>query len=177
MITSRAVQDLKTAFLPSATSKPSASVVVGLHEGPLSCTAEKTVEDLSCRTHSCFFTVLSDDGAHQVPPQPPQFVSLALHHPDAQPPPQLLDHLQQAGAGAGVVGAGVGCGAVVGGAGGAGVVGSVGGAGVGEAGAVTMKSKHEMNCSGFLVQALKFGLFHSSFSSFRKVSVSRPTLL
>merc|ERR1719221_1888960 len=172
-MTSHAVQDLKTAFVPSATSKPSAKLVVGPHEGPLSCTAEKTVEDSSCRTHSCFFTVLSDDGAHQVPPQPPQFDSLALHHPDAQPPPQLLDHLQQAGAGAGVVGAGAGVGAGVVGAGvGCSVVGAGvgGGAGVGEAGAVTMKSKHEMNCSGFLVQALKFGLFHSSFSSFRKVS-------
>lgn len=132
----------------------------------------------------------SADGSHQVPPQPPQFASLLLQYPDAQPPVQLLDHLQQLGAGDGVVGtgAGVGCGVgagvscavVVGGAGGAGVGGGVGGAGVGgrvEAGASTLKSKHEMKVSGFLVHAFKFGLFHNSFSSFRKVSVCRPTLL
>merc|ERR1719297_47982 len=48
-------------------------------------------------------------GTHQLPPQPLQFPALLLHHPDAQLPPQELDHLQQLGAGAGVVvGAGAG---------------------------------------------------------------------
>jgi len=79
---------------------------------------------------------LSDEPPHQVPPQPEHEDWLALHHPDAQPPPQELDHLQQLGSGAGVgggVGAEVGCGAGVVGAGlGPGVVGLVtGGVGAG----------------------------------------------
>merc|ERR1719499_962511 len=93
-------------------------------------------------------TVLSSDGAHQVPPQPPQFAWLLLHHPEAQLPPHELDHLQQLGAGGGGVGAAVGAcvGACVGGVGGGACVGA--GAGVGCAGPVTFASKQEMNVSG-----------------------------
>jgi len=81
----------------------------------------------------------SAEGAHQVPPQPPQLLWELLQYPDAQLPPQLLDHLQQLGAGAGVVvGAGVGCGVGIGvGSGvvvGAGVGSGVVGAGVGTGG-------------------------------------------
>merc|ERR1719422_1955004 len=75
----------------------------------------------------------------------------ALHHPLAQLPLQLLDHLQQLGAGAGVGGAvvGVGGGAGVGGGGGGtGVGAAVVGAGVGPPGN-TATSVQPKNCSTF----------------------------
>jgi len=91
------------------------------------------------------FASLNSDGVHQVPPQPLQEDWDWLHHPLAQLPPQLLDHLQQAGEGAGV---GVG-GAVVGsGDGGVGGVGGVGVGGVGGAVPLTTKSMQARNVSG-----------------------------
>jgi len=100
----------------------------------------------------------SADGAHQVPLQPLQFDSLALHHPDAQLPPQLLLHLQQLGAGAGVGG----------GDGGAGV-----GSGVGAP--ATLKSKQEIKVSGGLLPR-HVGAWEV-YAERPKVSVSLPTLL
>jgi len=104
-------------------------------------------------------TSASAEGLHQVPPQPLQFPTLELQYPVAQVPPQLLDHLQQLGAGAGVGcgvgGAGVGCG--VGGVGGTGVGGGAGvgsgvgagvGCGVGPPGR-TLTSEQPTNCSTF----------------------------
>merc|ERR1719188_2251114 len=124
----------------------------------------KTGQDFSCRSHSCFVTVLSD-GAHQVPPQPAQFPWLLLHHPEAQPPPHELDHLQQlwaAGGGAGAwVGAGVGA-----------------GAGVGCAGPVTWASKQEMNVSGPAPHVLlRLEPLAAAYSSSEKLSVFFPLLL
>jgi len=115
---------------------------------------------------------MSDDGAHQVPPQPPQSAWLLLHHPEAQLPPHELDHLQQLGAAGGGVGAWVG--AVVGA-----WVGGVGaGAGVGCAGPVTLASKQEMKVSGAAPQTvLKLEPLAAAYSSFEKLSVFFPTLL
>merc|ERR1719162_2432273 len=96
-------------------------------------------------------TSASAEGLHQVPPQPLQFPTLVLQYPEAQDPPQVFDHLQQLGAGAGVGcgvgGAGVGCG--VGGVGGTGVGSGVGagvGCGVGPPGR-TLTSEQPTNCS------------------------------
>merc|ERR1719195_1202859 len=60
------------------------------------------IKSLHSRCNQWGFTTLSSVGAHQCPPQPLQLAWLAVHHPVAQLPPQLLDHLQQLGAGAGV---------------------------------------------------------------------------
>jgi len=118
--------------------------------------------------------VLSSVGPHQVPPQPPQFAWLELHHPDAQLPLQLPDHLQQEGAGAGVGAAVVG----VGGGAGVGAGAGVGtGAGVGDAGPVTLKSKQEMKVSGGAPQATRLVPPAARYSCCEKASVFFPTLL